>query len=416
MTDTEALPDTPPTRSGKGRSIAATIVYIIAVALLPIAIIAFWAQRTVTDTQQYAETVQPLAYNEQVQDSVAIFVTEKIEEQIDTEALVQQIFGGLIEQAPALKALVPVVSGAIDSLIAQVVDRLVRSDAFAALWGSATTAAQQGLLAILEGRDSGAISLQGDNVVLDISSVIDAVKQGLVEQGFEAAANIDIPVAEQQVVLFQSPELAQLRTLYSFTKPLMTWLVFAVVALFVLAVVIARRRPRMVAWVGGAILVVGGVLIIALDIGKGVFVNSLDGTPFEQASTVFYDTLLQFLYAAAAVTLLLGIILLVVGLYLCQARWAVALRGSVNGLAGKIGGTIPEGPVTRSGAWIAQNARWLRVAVAVLFAVIVVWGGQLSVDRTLIAALIALILLAIIQVWDASATVTRAPREDAVAA
>ena len=141
MTDTEALPDTPPKRSGKGRSIAATIVYIIAVALLPIAIIAFWAQRTVTDTQQYAETVQPLAYNEQVQDSVAEFVTQKIEEQVDTEALVQQIFGGLIEQAPALQALVPVVSGAIDSLIAQVVDRLVRSDAFAALWGSATTEA-----------------------------------------------------------------------------------------------------------------------------------------------------------------------------------------------------------------------------------------------------------------------------------
>lgn len=417
MTDTQVLPEPTPTtpkKKGRGRSIAAVFVFLLAVALTPIALISYWAQSTVTDTGRYLETVQPLASDPDVQQAVATFVTEKIEEQIDTEALVQEIFGGLIDQAPALQALVPVVSGAIDSLIGQVVERLVTSDAFVGLWDTANESLQKGLMAILEGRDDGAVSLQGDAVVLDISSVIDEVKQGLVDKGFTAAANINIPVKSQQVVLFEAPQLAALRTLYSFTKPLMTWLIVAAVVLFILAIVLAHRRPRMVAWTGGAILVIGALLIVALQIGQGAFIASLANTPFENASLTFYETLLRFLYEAAAVTLILGLILFIVGLYLCGAAWAVQLRGGVNRVADKVGGSVPVGPLTRSGAWVAAHARWVRVAIAALFAVIVFWGANVNTTRTLVAALIALVLLVIVQVWAASATVER-PKDTATA-
>jgi hypothetical protein len=159
--------------------------------------------------------------------------------------------------------------------------------------------------------------------------------------------------------------------------------------------------------VGGALLVVG------LGIGNSVFVNTLEGTPFEQASQIFYDQLLKFLYNGSYSLIALGIIVMAVGLYLCGARWAVELRAAVNNLADDIAGTIPAGPITSSGAWVAAHARWLRVAVGVLFAIIVGIGNDLSVSRSIWAALIALVLLGVIQVWAASGRRTPAEQVSA---
>jgi hypothetical protein len=408
VTDTSA-PSTPTKRRIGARSIAALLALILGVGLLPLGTITYWGHRTVTDTERYLETMQPLAYDEDVQDSLSVFLTEKIEEQVDPEALVNQLFAGLIEQYPALKALVPVVSGAMDSLIAQVVDRLVRSDQFKQLWDLANTAAQKGLMAILEGRDDGPVSLQGDAVVLDISSIIDQVKQGLVDRGFAAAANINVPEADRQIVLLEAPQLAQIRTIYSLTSPIAVALFFFAILLLVLAVVLARRRPRMVAWAGGGAAAGGLLLIVGLGIGETVFVNTLEGTPFEKASQTFYDQLLKFLYNGAYAIVVLGIIVLAVGLYLCGARWAVELRAAVNNLADDVARNIPAGPITSSGASVAAHARWLRVGVGVIFTIIVIIGSDLSVARTIWAALIALVLLAVIQVWAAAGR--RAPAE-----
>ena len=412
MTDTAAT-STPTKRRIGVRSIAALLALILGLVLLPLGTVTYWGHRTVSDSERYLETMQPLAYDEDVQDSVSTFLTDKIEEQVDPEALVNQLFAGLIEQYPALKALVPVVSGAIDSLIAQVVDRLVRSDQFKQLWDLANVAAQKSLMAILEGRDDGPVSLQGDEVVLDISVLSDQVKQGLVDRGFAAAANINVPEADRQIVLLEAPQLAQIRTIYSLTSPVAAGLIYVAILLLVLAVVLARRRPRMTAWAGGGAAVGGGLLVIGLGVGQSVFVNTLEGTPFEKASQTFYDQLLKFLYNGSYALIMLGVIVMVVGLYLCGARWAVELRAAVNNLASDIAGTIPSGPITSSGAWVAAHARWLRVGVAVLFTIIVIIGNDLSVSRTIWAALIALLLLGVIQVWAAAGR--RTPAEQVAA-
>lgn len=412
MTETPT-PSSPAKRRIGVRSIAALLALILGLGLLPLGTVTYWGNRTVTDTERYLETMQPLAYDEDVQDSLSVFITEKIEQQIDPEALVNQLFAGLIEQYPSLKALVPIVSGAVDSLIAQVVDRLVRSDQFAQLWDLANTAAQKSLMAILEGRDDGPVSLEGDEVVLDIGVLIDQVKQGLVDQGFSAAANINVPQADRQVVLLEAPQLAQIRTIYSFTSPVAASLIFIAILLLVLAVVLSRRRPRMTAWAGGGAAVGGGLLVVGLGVGESIFVNTLEGTPFEKASQTFYDQLLKFLYNGTYSLIVLGIIIMAVGLYLCGARWAIELRATVNNLADDVAGNIPAGPITSSGAWVAKNARWLRVAVAVLFTIIVVIGNDLSVARSIWAALISLLLLVVIQVWAAAGRRTPAEQVSA---
>lgn len=415
VTDTAAPPaaDAKPRHSFGVRSIAAVLVFILAAVLMPVGLVAFWGHRTVTDAETYIATVQPLAYDAEVQDALSTTITTKIEEKIKPAA--DQLINEVVAKQPMLAPLVPILTGALDSLIAQVVDKLVRSEQFAQLWTVANTAAQKGLMAILEGNSSGPVSLQGDEVVLDLSSLVDAVKAGLVERGLTAAQNINIPVQDQQIVLLEAPQLAQIRTIYSFTSPIATVLLWIAIALFIIAILLARRRPRMVAWAGGVIAVEGLLLYFGLGIAKGAFVNTLEGTPFEKASQTFYDTLLRFLYNASVVTVMIGVIVLVVGLYLCDARWAGELRKSVNTLADKVAATIPAGPIVDSGAWVAAHARWLRAGVLVLFFLILLIGRDLDVARTIWAAVISLILLAVIQVWAAAGSRADKPAEVAAA-
>lgn len=380
------------------RLIATILAFALATLITPIGIVSYWAQRTITDSERYIETIGPLSDNPQIQDAIAQFLTEKIQEQIDPEELVDSIFGDLVVEYPRLRVIEPIITGAIDSLIREVTYRIVRSQAFSDFWRAANLAAQKSIMVILQGREDDTIRLEGDVVVLDISAAIEAVKQGLIDRGFTAAERINVPETDRQIELLEAPQLAQLRTVYAIASPVLALLLFVGLGLFVLAVVLAQRRPRMAAWAGFTLAIVGIVLAVALAIGRTTFTNTLADTPFGPASDAFYSQLFLFLVNAAAVTILLGVIVMVVGWYLSRSRAAAEVRAVVDKGAAAVARSIPAGPLTDSGPWIARHARWLRVGITALFILIVVIGNDLSVVRTIVAAIVALILLGIVQV------------------
>lgn len=385
-------------RSGRVRSIAALLVFIIGFLMTPVALVGYWGHRTVTDAERYIETVGPLAYSEEVQDSLSVFLTEKIQDQVKPEELVEEIFAGVLQERPRLQLLVPIVAGAVDSLIAEVVDRIVRSEQFRELWNLANVAAQKALMAILEGRDDGAVKLEGDEIVLDISVLFDAVKAQLVERGLGFAANITIEPSNERIVLLEAPQLAQLRTIYAFTSPVLEFLIVITLLVFLGAILLARRRARMVAWTGVAFIVSGLGLVIALTIGRDVFVNQLADTPFGPASDKFYSQLFLFLMNSGAATIVIGIIVAAVGWFLSGARAALEVRSAARRSMAAIGNTVPAGPIVDASPWFARNARWVRVGIAVLFVALTLIGSDISVARTVIAALVCLLLLGVLQV------------------
>jgi hypothetical protein len=142
-------------------------------------------------------------------------VTNAIEQQVDIEAVLNEVFAGVITDRPRLQKLVGPLSGAINGLIDREVREFVASDAFANIWVRVNTRAQQALVRLLKGEEeeSGAVSVQGDQVVLDVSDVIDQVKQRLVARGLTIVENVPIPDVDKQIVLLEAPQLEQARTI-----------------------------------------------------------------------------------------------------------------------------------------------------------------------------------------------------------
>ncbi len=274
----------------------------------------------------------------------------------------------------------------------------IASDEFANFWTRVNTRAQEALQRVLRGDDSGAVSLQDDQVVLDVDEVINRVKERLVARGLTIVENAPIPETDKQIVLMDAPQLKQMRTIYAFTNPVAKWMLPFVGALFLAGFVLARRRPRMTVAIGAALVANSLLVAFVLSVGRQLFIDELSGTDFGPASRAFYDTLLAYLERGQQVVLGLGVILVVAGWFAGANKYGTATRTTVARGLESTGGVLADSGVGAAGRWVAPNAGWLRVAVVVLGAVVLFWGNEVSPDRLWWSLALVLVLLAVVQV------------------
>jgi hypothetical protein len=390
------------TRRTRWRSIAAAVCVVLAALLTTPAGIAFWGQRTLNDGQRYLDTVGPLVQSPQVQEAISRKAIDGIEQQVDVEAILNEAFAGVITDRPRLQKLIGPLSGAVNGLIEREVREFVASDAFADVWVRVNTRAQQRLVRVLKGDATGAVSVQGDQVVLDVSDVIDQVKQRLVARGLTVVQNVPIPDTDKQIVLLDAPQLNQAQTIYAFANPVARWLIVLVAALFLAAFLLARRRPRMTMTIGVVLAVNALLVAFCLSVGRQLFIDKLAASDFGPASAVFYDTLLAYLERGWKVLLWLGLILVVAGWFTGSNATGTAVRSTVSGGLQTIGAAAArgraDGPVGGAGRWVAANARWLRVVIGVLGVVVLLWGNDVSPSRLLWSLVLVVVLLALVQV------------------
>lgn len=395
----DPMADSPPAPArSSGRAIAVILCLVLAGVLTTPAAVAYWGQRTLNDQARYVETVGPLVNSSDVQSAVAAKVTGTLERQVDVEAILNEAFAGVITEQPRLQTLVGPLAGAINGLIETQVRNFLASDEFAEFWVTANTRLQQGLVRVLKGETTGAISQRGDQVVLDVSEVIDQVKQRLVARGLTMIENLPVADRDREIVLFDAPQLKKARTAYAVFNPLAQWLLAVVAVLYVAALVLSRRRARTTVIIG-AVLAANSLLVaFALSVGRQLFIDALAGSEFGPASSTVYDTLLAYLMRGQRVLLWLALILVVTGCYLGRNVVGTAVRGTVCDGLEAVGAALAGGPAAGTGRWIMANASWLRVAVVVLGGVVLLWGNDVSEGRLFRATALVVVLLVIVQV------------------
>ena len=393
---TEPLPAAPAAPS-RARTVSAVICFLLAAILTTPAAVAFWGQRTLTDPQRYIETVGPLVNSAEVQDAIGTAAIQTFEKQVNVEAILDDVFSQVLTDRPRLQRLVGPIASGVNSLIEREVRSFIASDTFADLWLAAQTRAQQAFMRIMEGDSSGAVSLQGDQVVLDIGDVLEQVKQRLIARGLTVLQNVPIPDVNKQIVLMDAPKLAQARTIYAFTRPIATWLLPVVALLYLIAFMLARRRPLMAAAIGVSFVINALLVAFALNVGERLFVNALSGTVLAPASTVIYTQLLSFLTRGWQMILWLGVILIVAGWFAgVTARAPGRPTLAVSGAAGR-GRRHRYRRARPTGRWVAANAGWLRVVAVAVGAVVLLWGLDTSLSRLVWSAVLVVVLLVLIE-------------------
>ena len=80
----------------RGRGIVAWVLVVIAGILIPVAVVAYWGQRTITDAERYIETVGPLAAEQPIKDAIVAKTTTTV------MTLIEDAVPGRLDEAEEL--------------------------------------------------------------------------------------------------------------------------------------------------------------------------------------------------------------------------------------------------------------------------------------------------------------------------
>ena len=392
--------------NSKWRSFWSAVCIVVAVVLAPLSIVAVWARGEVTDTERFVSTVAPLAQDPAIQEAIGNRVADEVLAYINIESLTQNAISAISDnrdldkqQEAALETLSGPLTSGIEGFVRDRVQDFVRSEIFVSVWNEITTRAHSRLNEALSGDQSGALSLQGSDVVLDLGQVVEQVKTSLVEQGLTVVQNI--PTVDSEIVIFQSDSLASLQRGYSAINNLGYWLPIIAGGLAILGVVIANVRRKAVLGLGIGVTISALASAILLAVGRAEYLNALPETVNAAAATAFFDTLTMYLKEAMRAALTAGIVLILAALVTGPARFAVGIRELCSRAAAAVQGTLYSWGLHMDAprGWVAKNAGGLRIGLVLLSVLFVLLTRYKTPSLVIWTTVVLLVVLFIVQVF-----------------
>lgn len=399
----------PPPPAARRRSrwyaVGSAVLLVLACILAPLSATAVWASTQVSDTDQYVQTVAPLADDPAVQAQVANRVTDAVMESLDVEAFTRDALTTLSQQpnvpprvAAALPGLAVPIANGVESFTHTQVTRLVQSPQFAAVWEQVNRVAHEQLVKLLEGNQGGAVSAQGNTVTLNLAPIIEQVKTRLVAGGFTLAERI--PTVDKSFVLVQSDAVTNAQSAYRLLNTLGVWLPVIALVLFAGGVLLAADRRR--ALVRGSLGVAGAVLVggVLLAMARIAYVDAVppDALSQEAAGNVF-DTLVRFLRTGFRSVAVLALVVALAAFLFGPSRAAVRTRTALrSGIGSARSGAESAGwRAGRVGPWVLAHTRALRAGVFLAAGLVLLFWTRPTVLVVVVTALLVGLGLALIE-------------------
>lgn len=392
-----------PRRRAAGRSILAGIVLALAVLVAPIAAMGTWARLQLVDADRFVATFAPLAQDPDVQDFVADQVGVAIQEQVDLDAIVGDVFDGLREldlpprAASALSLLEAPAASGLTSLVDGVVHDVVASDQFADIWAQSLRVAHERAVAIMQNSPDTAVQLADDGVLsLDLGVVVERVKAALVERGIGFADLI--PVIDRSIPIAQADALVLVRTVYQIAVVAGFWLPWLVLGLIVVGVLLARDRARALLWTSAGFAGVFLLLSAGVGIGRSFFLTAVSPSIMTAgAAQALFDQVTSLLSSTILALALVGVLVAVWAWLGGSSPSAIASRGVLDSGFAAVRGTWERRGLS-TGRFGEQVDRFhgVIVVIALAVALLVVITTRPVSFATVVSVTVWLVVFAIV--------------------
>jgi hypothetical protein len=293
---------------------------VLATVVAVLSTLTTWVRTQALDTDQWVSISNELLGEPEVTEALSLYITDQLFTQVDVagelEALLPEDFAGLAGP----------IAGALRGPATDGVERILESDRFAALWERANRASHETLVGILRDETRlDATSTADGTVTLDLREAVINVGTTI---GIPQAALERLPADAGRITIFESDELASIQSGVRVLDFLSWFLFIVVVALYALAVFLARgRRPQALRAVGIG-LVAGGVTVlllraIAIRVGVDAAVDDSSKRPLASlVSSVATELLRQISWTG----IVYGVLIIGFAALLGDHRWAVAIR------------------------------------------------------------------------------------------
>jgi len=351
----------------KKRGVLVWCLFGLATILLFVSSLTVWSKRQLLNDQAWADSSTQLLANDEVRGAIAQKLSDGLFARIDVEAQLRERLPPQAQGAAA--ALAATLENTVGPAAA---DRLLQRPRVQTLWQNANKRAHAAVLRVLEGKDLGKnenISTANGEVTLDLRPAITRLATRL---GVEDKLKANADPNAGQVVIMRSDQLGAAQTAVKILKALSSLLLIVVLALYALAIYLARGRRRLLLGATAASLVFVGLVIASLrHFLGGVIVDSLVKTEASKHPvSVIWGIETSVMRDIAIILVVYGALVLLATVLAGQNRPAVAIR-----------------------RWLAPSFRhhpivvWL--AAFAVFLILLAWGPTTGDRRLLGVAILA---------------------------
>jgi hypothetical protein len=243
---------------------------VLAAVIALAAALNVWVKRQALNTDNWTSSSTQLLENEEIRGAISVYLVNQLYENVDVgQALEERL-------PPATKPLAAPIAAALQPALVRATDTLLGRPRVQALWENANRRAHELLIAVLDG-DKGVLESTNGNVVLNLRPLLE---QLVAETGLGERILERLPPDAGQIVVMEGNQLDVARKSVKTVRALSYFLAFLVLALFALAIYIARgRRRRMLMAAGGSMLIVGLLVLVTRRLAGNYLVDALVGNP-----------------------------------------------------------------------------------------------------------------------------------------
>src|SRR3954454_398871 len=209
----------------------ALALIVVATLLAFLATFALWANRQLRDTDNWTETSTKLLEDREIRDQVSIFLVDQLYSNVDIDGELRQAL------PPRAAPLAGPVAGGLREVAQRGANELLERPRTQRAWEQANRRAHRLLLDVVEDRNSEALSTANGNVTLDLRVLLGQTERlgGLSNK---------LPADAAQLTILRSNQLAFAQDLVRVMKALAIGLIVLSLALFALAIYLARAWRR----------------------------------------------------------------------------------------------------------------------------------------------------------------------------
>ncbi len=294
------------------------VILGLATVLAVLAIFAVWANRQLLNPSNWSRTSTSLLQKESIRTALSGYLVNQLYANVNVPA---QLQSGLPSQ---LRPLAGPLSGALHGVAEQGAERALATPAVQSIWAKANYAADQAMVAIVNGGGSR-VKIQGGTVSLNLRQIVADVAERL---GLPAGIAEKLPASVADLKVVTSSELGLFRNLAKALHALSVVLTLLVLALYALAMLLARGyRRRTLVWVGTSLVFSGLLVLVARKIGQGEVVSAITSdASIQPAANDAYSVATSLLVQVAGAVIVVGVPVILAAWFAGPARLATAGR------------------------------------------------------------------------------------------
>jgi hypothetical protein len=278
------------------RSVAVWALILLAALIGLVGALTVWVQRQALETDAWVATSSRLLEDDEIRGALSIYLVDQLYANVDVPAELQA------RLPPATKPLAGPLAGALRELSVRAADELLSRPAAQALWENVNRKAHEALIRIIDDKGKLVGTANGD-VVLDLRPFIEQLGQRM---GISERLDERLGPNAGQITIMKSDQLGAAQQVVRVIRALSVFILFAVIALFALAVYLAKGRRRVtMRTVGIAVIVVGILLLVVRKLAGNWLVDTLTSTqaarpPASHAWLIGTDLLAGIAWTAVA--------------------------------------------------------------------------------------------------------------------